>query len=104
MRILLPVELPEVSGWRIPLKFAGSFNGSASLDVYPGSKPGEIVVRGRFHEVVETMPAPHDLVTELHLRAESGRLPFPFPKGTGWIGLRRKLVDRGGIEPVTGSR
>ena len=101
MRILPPVELPEVSGWRIPLKLAGTFNGSASLDVYPGSKPGEIVVRGRFHEVVETMPGPHDLVTALHLRAESGRLPFPFPKGTGWIGLRRKLVDRGGIEPPT---
>jgi hypothetical protein len=94
MRLFPPVELPELSGWRIPMKFAGSFNGSASLDVYPGPARGEIVVRGRFHEVIENMPAPHELVTEYHLRAESGILPFPFPGGTGWVGLRRRLAER----------
>jgi hypothetical protein len=93
MRIFPPVELPELSGWRIPMRFAGSFNGSASLDVYAGPTPAQIVVRGRFHEVVENVPAPRDFVTECHLRAESGVLPFPFPRGTGWIGLRRRLAE-----------
>jgi hypothetical protein len=93
MRIFPPVELKELSGWRIPMKFAGSFNGSASIDVYPSGTRDQIRVRGRFHEVIENVPGPpHDFVTECHLRAESGILPFPFPSGTGWLGLRRRLA------------
>jgi hypothetical protein len=53
------------------------------------------VIRGRFHKVIENVPGPpRDFVTESHLRAESGTLPFPFPKGTGWLGLRRRLAER----------
>lgn len=94
MRLFPPAPLPELSGWRLPIKFAGSFNGSASIDIYPGPANSQVIVRGRFHEVILKVPGPRDFVTECHLRAESGTLPFPFPGGTGWVGLRRRLEAR----------
>lgn len=91
MRILPAVELPELRGWRLAGRMTGSFSGSISFDVYPGPEAGTLNIRGRFHGISEKIPGPHEFVTKCHLRAESGTLHLPFPRGTGWVGLKRRL-------------
>ena len=57
-----------------------------------------MMIRGRFHGVEYHVPAiPNKLAEGLHLDAESGTMPIPFPKGTGWVGLLNKLE---GCSPV----
>ncbi len=93
--LLPPTELTNPKGIRLPALVSHHFLGSATFDVY--DKPqggGLIVVRGRFHGVESRIPIPFAstlMATKIHLRAESGTLSFPFPRGTGWVGLYRRL-------------
>ena len=92
LHILPPLSLPHLSGWRVPLLLDKHFTGPSSMDVYPGERGGGIIIRGRFHGVdYQITGVPNKLAEYLHLGAESGTMPVPFPKGTGWVGLRRKL-------------
>ena len=46
-----------------------------------------------------TFPAiPNKVAEGLHLDAESGTMPAPFPKGTGWVGLLHRLEGRPPVE------
>ena len=92
LHILPPVRLSAVNGRRVPLLLTGHFTGWSSMDVYPDEPAGALMIRGRFHGVEYQVPAIPDRVAEgLHLEAESGTMPSPFPKGTGWVGLLQKL-------------
>jgi hypothetical protein len=54
------------------------------MDVYPNRSGDAIIIRGRFHGVQYHVPGiPNKLAEWLHLDAESGTMPAPFPKGTG---------------------
>ena len=62
------------------------FTGPTSMDVCPNESGSAIIISGRFHGVEYHVPAVPNLVAEwLHLDAESGTMPSPFPKGTGWV-------------------
>lgn len=92
LHIFPPADLPERKGRRVPLLLTGHFSGTSTMDVYPGESPDTLIVRGRFHGVDYTFPGvPNKVAEYLHLGAESGRMPVPFPKGTGWVGLRHRL-------------
>ena len=98
LHILAPLELPDLKGRRVPLLLGQHFTGTASMDVYPGLSGDATIIRGRFHGVEEHLPAVPNRVAEwLHLDAESGTMPPPFPKGTGWVGLLDRL-QRAGAE------
>ena len=93
MRIFPPTEIPDGEGLRLPLVLWNHFVGTASFDVYTlkGAKD-DVVLRGRFHGVENRVPlVPLPLATRRHLRAEAGNFLFPWPKGTGWIGLYLRL-------------
>jgi hypothetical protein len=86
-----PSALSGQSGVRLPALFTGHFEGPASYDIcsQPG-KEGSVMLRSRCHGVRNHVPlAPTSMVVSVHLRAEAGNLGFPFPKGTGFIGLSR---------------
>jgi hypothetical protein len=97
LRIFPPVDLPGSSGQRIPILLSKHYQGSASIDVYPHPSRGDaVLVRGRFHGVENHVPlVPFMLAERVHLRSEAGTLFLPFPKGTGWCGLYRRLESRG---------
>jgi hypothetical protein len=87
-----PEDLYDRPGKRIPLTLLEHFTGPSSMDVYPNPGTDSITIRGRFHGVEYHVPGiPNQLAETLHLDAESGTMPNPFPKGTGWVGLLKKL-------------
>ena len=92
LHIFPPVNLPDLKGRRVPLRLTHHFSGPSSMDVYPNEQGDAIMIRGRFHGVDYHVPAiPNGVAEGLHLDAESGTMPVPFPKGTGWVGLLHKL-------------
>lgn len=101
LHISPPVDLPDLHGRRVPLLLSGHFTGPSTMDVYPSDRSDAMVIRGRFHGVEYQVPVIPDSVAEgLHLEAESGTMPSPFPKGTGWVGLLHKLE----AQALTGMR
>lgn len=92
----IPIEAPEfpgLSGLRVPVSLGIHFRGTATVDIFekPGAGQG-VILRGRFHGVQNHVPgAPTFLAARMHLRAESGKLYWPFPQGTGFRGLLRRL-------------
>lgn len=98
LHILPPEDLADLKGQRVPLLLTQDFSGPSSMDVYPGGSSRDLVIRGRFHGIEYNVTAVPDKVAEgLHLEAESGTMPAPFPKGTGWVGLLHKLEPRGSV-------
>jgi len=94
LHILPPVPLSDLKGWRVPLLLTRHFDGPSSMDVYPDERNKALIVRGRFHGVEYRFAAYLDRIAErLHLHAEAGTMPLPFPKGTGWRGLFRRLQE-----------
>jgi hypothetical protein len=92
LHIFPPAPLSDSPGQRMPLMLTGHFAGPSSMDVYRNETSDGLIVRGRFHGVEYTIPAVPDKIAEgLHLGAEAGDMPPPFPKGTGWVGLLHKL-------------
>lgn len=91
-----PVALSDLDGIRLPARFTGHFEGPGSYDVYSKSKSeNTVVIRARFHGVKNKVPfGPMRMVIGIHLRAEAGNLFFPFPKGTGFCGLYRRLEGK----------
>lgn len=103
LHIFPPLDLPELKGRRVPLLLTEDFMGPSSMDVYPAESGEATMVRGRFHGVEYQVPAiPNKWAEWLHLDAESGTMPAPFPKGTGWVGLLHKL-EMFSSGPQTGS-
>ena len=95
LHIFPPHDLPELKGRRAPLLLTRDFTGPSSMDVYPSPEGEAMIIRGRFHGIEYHVPAiPDKLAEGLHLEAESGTMPAPFPKGTGWVGLLHKLEAR----------
>ena len=89
---LPPVDLPDLKGRRVPVLLKKHFTGWSSVDVYPDEGGGAMIIRGRYHGVDNHIPGVSNKMAEgLHLKAEAGRMAFPFPKGTGWVGLLHKL-------------
>ena len=89
-------ELHDAEGVRIPIRLSRHFNGAATFDIWK-SGPGQIRLRGRFHGVEAHVPfTPPQVACRMHLRAEAGRMPFPFRTNGGWRGLVRELRDRAG--------
>lgn len=91
--ILQPVPLPGLDGVRVPIIMTHHLVGPATIDVFnrPGV-PGEIIVRGRFHNVENHLPLiPMPLAAYIHLRTEAGNF---IPKNGGWRGLLR-FVEAG---------
>jgi hypothetical protein len=92
LHIFSPVEVPDLKGVRVPLMLSKHFTGPASMDVYLYGTGDALIVRGRFHGVQYHFPGVPNMLAEwLHLGAESGTMPEPFPKGTGWLGLLHRL-------------
>jgi hypothetical protein len=92
LHIFPPVELPDLKGRRVPLMLSKNFTGPTSMDVYLNETGDALIIRGRFHGVQYHVPGvPNALAEWLHLDAESGTMPEPFPKGTGWVGLLHRL-------------
>lgn len=95
MTILPPEELPGHAGTRLPVVYARDFEGPGTIDVYPDRGSHDVVVlRGRFHGVRQHVRMPGANATTAvwgHLWTEAGRLPIPFARGTGYVGLIRKL-------------
>lgn len=79
------------SAIRVPIHMSRDFVGLQTVDVFRGAHDS-LTIRCRFHGVENHFPVGKRLVVPFHLRAESGTLPFPFPRGTGWIGLARLLA------------
>ncbi len=105
LHIFPPVDLPDLRGRRVPLLLSGHFTGWSSMDVYPTEAGDAMIIRGRFHGVEYHVPAiPNKVAEGLHLEAESGTMPTPFPKGTGWIGLLDRLEARKPIEHAIAER
>jgi hypothetical protein len=92
LHIFPPVDLPDLKGRRTPLMLTDHFTGPSSMDVYPDEGGDAMTIRGRFHGVEYHVPViPNQVAEGLHLDAEAGTMPIPFPKGTGWVGLLHKL-------------
>jgi hypothetical protein len=93
LKLLAPVDLPGLKGTRVPIVFSDQLHGTGSMDVYPGSIPGEVIIRSRFNGVECRVPGvPGAIVGKMHLRAESSSFNiFPLPKISGWVGLYRRL-------------
>src|SRR5712691_6476542 len=88
--IFLRRSMPDGKGRRVPVLLRKHFTGWSSMDV--SQHGGALVVRGRYHGVDYHVPGVSNKMAEgLHLQAEAGRMSFPFPKGTGWVGLLRRL-------------
>jgi hypothetical protein len=95
LHIFPPVDLPDLKGRRVPLVLEKDFKGPSSMDVYPNPRGDGMIIRGRFHGVEYDVGVGLQNITEgLHIGAESGTMPPPFPKGTGWVGLLQKLETR----------
>lgn len=95
LHILPPVPSPETGGVRIRLMLGRYFVGPSTIDIYPDHKSQSLRIRGRFHAVKYTVPVlPTAFGCYLHLGAETGTMPFPFPKGTGWVELARRVQAR----------
>jgi len=98
LQIFPGIALPDTDpagagGIRLPMLVSRNFRGVASIDVFPRS-PGGVVIRGRYHGVENHIPLmPLGMATRIHLRAEAGNLSFPFPSGTGFPGLLRRLSN-----------
>ena len=92
LHIFPPVDLHDFKGRRVPLMLSKHFTGPTSMDVYLKGTGDALIIRGRFHGVQYHVPGvPNALAEWLHLDAESGTMPSPFPKGTGWVGLLHTL-------------
>lgn len=92
LEIEAPVDLPDKNGQRVHMLLTRHFTGPTTMAVYPDPTGDALIVRGRFHGVEYHVPAIPNRVAEwLHLDAESGTMPLPFPAGTGWVGLLHKL-------------
>jgi|HubBroStandDraft_6_1064221.scaffolds.fasta_scaffold486788_1 hypothetical protein len=101
LHIFPAVNLPDVRGRRVPLLLSENFSGPSSMDVYSGNSSDVMIIRGRFHGVEYHVPLiPTSVAEGLHLEAESGTMPDPFPKGTGWLGLLHKLEARSPLDNV----
>jgi len=88
---LPPINLLDRAGRRVPVLLLRHFTGWSTMDVYPDER-GALIIRGRYHGVDYHVPGVSNKMAEgLHLQAEAGRMAFPFPKGTGWLGLLHKL-------------
>ncbi len=98
IHILPQEELAQPKGIRLTVIYSHHLEGPSSIDVYPrAGTPEEVILRGRFHGVRHHIPVPFvqaESVAKTHLAAESGTLKFPFPKGTGYVGLARRLEGR----------
>ncbi len=95
LHILPPIALPGTAGVRIRLMLGRYFVGPATIDIFPDHSSRSLIIRGRFHGVEYTVPClPTSCGCYLHLGAESGTMPFPFPKETGWVELERRVLDR----------
>lgn len=78
----------------MPITLDGSCAGQAYFLVLPDGAGGSTVM-GRFAGVHNNVMAMTDrMFTETHLKAERGGLSFPFPRGTGWPGLKALLEGR----------
>ncbi len=99
LRIFPPTPLPDLRGQRVPILMTKHFSGAASMDVYPNERNDALIIRGRFHGVeYHVEGVPNRLAEWLHLDAESGTMPVPFPTGTGWVGLLHRLEARAGVK------
>jgi len=98
IRIGVPAAVPGEEGIRLPIVYSQHLEGLASIDVC--SKPGTAdisILRGRFHGVRNRIPVPFvsaAFVARTHLQSEAGTLSFPFSKGTGYVGLYRRLEGK----------
>jgi len=73
-------------------RFFGSFDGPGRYELEEVADG--VVLRSVFEGVrrrgfLKLLPVAS--VLDIHLRAEAGTLQFPFPKGTGFVGLERRL-------------
>lgn len=88
-----PDALPD-GGWRVRLDFARHARGVAYFEIRPQRSGGCDLV-GRFAGVEIAGVVPRLMGVRRfcinHLLAERGGLTFPFPRGTGWAGLIRRL-------------
>jgi hypothetical protein len=92
--------------------------GCYSLDAMPGIIPGMAAGGGGVDDtswpvtiwatvifwigLAYHVPAiPNKLAEWLRLDAESGTMPAPFPKGTGWVGLLHKIEARTPVENIS---
>ncbi len=86
----------EDGGLRLPIQLSGHANGTAYIDLRRVEQGSEMT--GRFAGVTTAGLLARLMGTKLfainHLLAERGALGFPFPKGTGWVGLIERL-ERG---------
>lgn len=91
-----PEALPD-GGLRIRVDLEGHVNGIAYFELHP-RHDGSTLVLGRFAgtEISGILPRlmGSRMVARNHLLAESGTLGFPFPSGTGWVGLIERLEAR----------
>ena len=92
LRSFPSIDLPRLKGQRVAILLSKDFTGVSTMDVYPDPQARGMIIRGRFHGVEYQVPLVPDSVAEgLHMEAESGTMPAPFPKGTGWVGLLHLL-------------
>ena len=87
--VMYPPQPLAGGGWRVPVELSGHAVGLAYFEL--ALCPQGVELYGRFAGV-----RIHGLLPNLmglkrfainHLLAERGELGFPFPKGTGWVGL-----------------
>lgn len=97
LHMMPPTASPfSQSAVRFPVTLSRHFVGPSTIDVVP-EPTGLLTIRGRFHGIENHVPAvPAWLAALLHLSAESGTMPFPFPRGTGWRGLAAALARDAG--------
>jgi hypothetical protein len=75
------------NSWIIRLDLSGDFEGPARF-VIKDMGGGYVELSGLFDGVQSnTVLFTKTALAEKHLAAESGTLSFPFPSGTGWVGL-----------------
>lgn len=99
LHILPPTPLAGRKGLRVPILMTRHFSGPASMDIYPNERNDALIIRGRFQGVEYNVAGVPKIVPEwLHLDAESGTMPVPFPKGTGWVGLLHRLEALSGVK------
>ncbi|MEM7541195.1 MAG: hypothetical protein AAF384_06355, partial [Pseudomonadota bacterium] len=81
------------SGVRNRIDLSGAANGPAYIDIVPHQ--GATLMVGRFAGVIIDGVVPKIMGAKRfainHLLAERGALGFPFPKGTGWSGLLKRV-------------
>lgn len=98
VRVLPAENAPDVRGTRLPILYAGDFDGPGSIDVYPDpSDASRSILRGRCTGVrqhVRMLFATAATVGRAHLLTEAGR--FPGARGAGYVGLIRRAEGRDG--------